>query len=389
MFGRINDWVRGTAAAVMALATVALGQAQEVPDPAKAAQQITALQLKLRQSADDSKQGAKLLLELADLADDHGRPFTLIRAAKRFVVAHPGHGRQPELMLKLIDAQLVTGRDSDALSTARQFLSRHPEHPSVAEVHRLLAAVLERDRQHSSAAAEWTKAFEGGTGHPGDAARAVLLHRREGSHRSYAEAAALSARLLTEDTDPATRREAGWLAIDSARRSANQGVIIETGERIANANVRLGGERQVALHTALAAAYWGRKEAKPAVAHYSEAVKLDPVYPRFKAYFEVANGAALPAAAMQSMFDLFEQQTFPGNETATILGYFAAAKAREEKTTEAAAVALRAARIAPAIHQSPRKYVRWAVETSTGFPEIERNLKAIIDAPGADPFYAH
>ena len=389
MSGRINDWVRGTAAAVMALATVALGQAQEAPDPAKAAQQITALQLKLRQSADDSKQGAKLLLELADLADDHGRPFTLIRAAKRFVVAHPGHGRQPELMLKLIDAQLVTGRDSDALSTARQFLSRHPEHPSVAEVHRLLAAVLERDRQHSSAAAEWTKAFEGGTGHPGDAARAVLLHRREGSHRSYAEAAALSARLLTEDTDPATRREAGWLAIDSARRSANQGVIIETGERIADANVRLGGEREVALHTALAAAYWGRKEAKPAVAHYSEAVKLDPVYPRFKAYFEVANGAALPAAAMQSMFDLFEQQTFPGNETATILGYFAAAKAREEKTTEAAAVALRAARIAPAIHQSPGKYVRWAVETSTGFPEIERNLKAIIDAPGGDPFYAH
>ena len=50
----MNDWVRGTAAAVMALATVALGQAQEAPDPAKAAQQITALQLKLRQSADDS-----------------------------------------------------------------------------------------------------------------------------------------------------------------------------------------------------------------------------------------------------------------------------------------------------------------------------------------------
>ena len=119
------------------LVVISLGQAQEMPDPAKAAQQITALQLKLRQSADDSKQGAKLLLELADLADDHGRPFTMILAANLFVVAHPGYGRQPELMLKLIDAQLVTGRDSDALSTARQFLSRHPEHPFVAEVHRL------------------------------------------------------------------------------------------------------------------------------------------------------------------------------------------------------------------------------------------------------------
>ncbi|MDP7048559.1 MAG: tetratricopeptide repeat protein [Verrucomicrobiota bacterium] len=384
----INGWVRGRTAAVVMLSGMALGQAQAASDPAKATQRITELQLKLRQSADSSKQGTKLLLELADLAHEHGRAFTLIRAAGRFVAAHPGHERHPEVMLNLIDAQLVTGRDSDALSTARQFISRHPRHAVLAGVHRVLAEVLERDRQYSSAAAELTKAFESGTGHLGDAARAVLLHRREGSHRSYSEAATLAARLLAEDAEPATRREAAWLAIDSAKRSANQGFIIETGERIVDANVRLGGERQISLHATLAAAYWGQKQAEPAVAHYAEAVKLDPVYPRFKAYFEVANGAGLPATAMQSVFDLFEKQTFPSNETATIVGYFAAAKGRE-KTTEAAALALRAAKIVPTIHQSPRKYVRWAVETSAGFPEIERNLKAIIDTPGGDPFYAH
>ncbi len=389
MFGRNKILVRNAVAVMLALAIAAPGQAQDGTDPAKAEKQITALQLKLRQSDDNSKQGAKLLLQLADLADENGKPFTLIRAAKRFVISNSKHERQPELMLKLIDAQLITARDSDAISTARQFISRHPGHPEVADVHRMLAGLLERDQQFGGAAAELTKAFAGGMGHLGDAARAVHLHRREGSHRSYADAAELAARVLAEDANTATKREAAWLAIDSAKRSANQGVIIETGERIADANVRLAGERLVAYHAALAGAYWGQKKAGPAVRHYAEAVKLDPVYPRFKAYFEVTNSAALSATEMQAVFDLFEAQAFPGNETATIIGYFAAAKAREGKTGEAADLALRAAKIAPAIHQSARKYVRWAAEAKAGFPAIERNLKAIIDAPKADPFYAH
>jgi len=389
MFGRNKILVRNAVGMMLALAIAAPGQAQDGTDPAKAEKQITALQLKLRKSDDNSKQGAKLLLQLADLADENGKPFTLIRAAKRFVISNSKHERQPELMLKLIDAQLITARDSDAISTARQFISRHPGHPEVADVHRMIAGLLERNQQFVGAAAELTKAFDGSMGHLGDAARAVHLHRREGSHRSYADAAGLAARMLTEDADTTTKREAAWLAVDSAKRSANQGVIIETGERIADANVRLAGERLVAYHAALAVAYWGQKKAGPAVLHYAEAVKLDPVYPRFKAYFEVTNSATLSATEMQSVFDLFGKQTFPGSETATILGYFAAAKARDGKTGEAADLALRAAKIAPAIHQSARKYVRWAAEAKADFPAIERNLEAIIDASKADPFYAH
>ncbi|MEE2947231.1 MAG: tetratricopeptide repeat protein [Verrucomicrobiota bacterium] len=389
MFGWNNYLVRSASGAALALAVVALGQAQEKPDPAKAEKQITALQLKLRQSNDNSKQGANLLLELADLAADNGKPFTLIRAAKRFVISNPKHERQPELMLKLIDAELITARDSDAISTARQFISRHPGHPEVADVHRMLAGLLERDQKFGAAATELTKAFDGSMGHLGDVARAVHLHRREGNHQAYTEAARLAVSVLAEDADTATKREAAWLAIDSAKRSANQGIIIEVGERIADANVSLAGKRLIAYHAALAGAYWGQKLAELAVRHYAEAVKLEPVYPRFKKYFEVANGAALSATEMQAMFDLFEQQTFSESDNANILGYFAAAKAREKKIAEAAALALRAARIAPAVHQSPRKYVRWAVETRAGFPEIERNLKAIIDAPKAEPFYAH
>ena len=68
-----------------------LGQAQTAKEIAKAREDIAELQSKLRQSNDRSNQGAKLLLKLTDLADQYGRPFTLIQAGKRFVVSNPDH----------------------------------------------------------------------------------------------------------------------------------------------------------------------------------------------------------------------------------------------------------------------------------------------------------
>ena len=120
---------------ILLLADTSLGQAQNDKELAKARKEIAELQSKLRQSDDRSNQGAKLLLQLVDLADEHGRPFTLIQAAKRFVVSNPKHVRHPEIMLKLIDAQLVTARDKDAISTARQYITRHPEHPHLSLIH--------------------------------------------------------------------------------------------------------------------------------------------------------------------------------------------------------------------------------------------------------------
>ena len=198
---------------------IPLGQAQDAKAIAKARKDIAELQSKLRQSNDRSNQGARLLLQLADLADQNGRPFTLIQAAKRFVVSNPDHDRHPEIMLKLIDAQLIAAREKAAISTARQFIVRHTEHPQIVGVHRQLASLLERDDKLSAAAQELALAYESPQGHLADAASAVQLYRREGSHRSFAEAARLAVRFLAEDTDSVTRTEAAWLAVDSASRS--------------------------------------------------------------------------------------------------------------------------------------------------------------------------
>ena len=133
---------------------VPLGQAQDAKAIAKAKKDIAELQSKLRQSNDRSNQGAKLLLQLVDLTYQFGRPFTLIQAAKRFVVSNPNHVRHSEIMLKLINAQLVTAREKDSISTARQFIVRHADHPQIADVHRQLAALLKRDGKLSTAAQE-------------------------------------------------------------------------------------------------------------------------------------------------------------------------------------------------------------------------------------------
>ena len=232
-----------------------LGQAQTAKEIAKARKDIAELQSKLRQSNDRSNQGAKLLLQLTDLADQYGRPFTLIQAAKRFVVSNPNHVRHPEIMLKLIDAQLVTAREKDAISTARQFIVRHAGHPQIAEIHRVLAALLEREGKLSAAAQELVLAYESQQGHLADAALAVQYYRRENSHRSSAEAARLAIRFLAEDADIATKTEAAWLAIDSASRSGDNELILEVGRSIEDSSVRFIEEKQVRFHRILAVSY--------------------------------------------------------------------------------------------------------------------------------------
>ena len=366
-----------------------LGQAQTAKEIAKARKDIAELQSKLRQSNDRSNQGAKLLLQLTDLADQYGRPFTLIQAAKRFVVSNPNHVRHPEIMLKLIDAQLVTAREKDAISTARQFIVRHAGYPQIAEIHRLLAALLEREGKLSAAAQELVLAYESQQGHLADAALAVQYYRRENSHRSSAEAARLAIRFLAEDADIATKTEAAWLAIDSASRSGDNELILEVGRSIEDSSVRFSEEKEVRFHRILAAANWGQKLDEPALAHYARLVRLQPAYDDFRKYFEIAHAAKWSAANTKPVYDLSRKQPFTNSQMALLIGYQAHANARDKKGERAAMLALEAGRLDAVQHKSPRLYARWAAEAKLDHSTIERDLNSIITGNGLNPFYAH
>ena len=368
---------------------IPLGQAQDAKAIAKARKDIAELQSKLRQSNDRSNQGAKLLLQLADLADQNGRPFTLIQAAKRFVVSNPDHDRHPEIMLKLIDAQLIAAREKAAISTARQFIVRHTEHPQIVGVHRQLASLLERDDKLSAAAQELALAYESPQGHLADAASAVQLYRREGSHRSFAEAARLAVRFLAEDTDSVTRTEAAWLAVDSASRSGDNGLILEIGQAVADSSVRFTDIQEVQFHRILASAYNSNRDLEPALDHYSKLIRMELLYGDFKRYFEIAHAMNESAAKMKPVYDLARKQSFTKSQMALIIGYQAYAAARGKQFRQAAMLALEGGKLDAQPHKLPRLYVRWAAEAKLDHAVIERDLNSIINGGGANPFYAH
>ena len=363
--------------------------AQNIEDVVKARKDIADIQSKLRLSNDRSKQGAKLLMELVELSDEFGRPFTLIQAAKRFVLSNPEHERHPEIMLRLIDAQLVVGRDKDAISTARQFIDRHANHAEVAMVHRLLADLFKREGQMAAAAQEQVQAFESKNGHLADAARAIRYYRKDNNHRSFGSAAKIAIRFLSEDADLPTKKEAVHLAVNSAKRSGDNELIINIGQKINDSSIVFEQDLKVDLYRMLSGAYWSQKQTDQAQGYLAQLLKISPVYNDFKVYFERAHSASWAAAKSQVVFEEFRKQQFSDAQQSNIIGYQAYANARDKNFKKAAELFLEAAKLDTDIHQSPRSYVRYAASAKIDLVTIERELNSIILNKSDNSFYAY
>ena len=69
-----------------------------------------ALEARLKETAEASPTGAKLMLELLDLYNKDGQVFGLIRTASKFSRAQPEHPRRAEVILKLIEGYAATAR---------------------------------------------------------------------------------------------------------------------------------------------------------------------------------------------------------------------------------------------------------------------------------------
>ena len=363
--------------------------AQNIEEVLKARKDIANIQSKLRQSNDRSNQGAKLLVQLVDLADEYGRPFTLIQAAKRFVVSNPEHERHPDIMLRLIDAQLVVARHKDAISTARQFISRHADHAEVAMVHRLLADIFRREGKMAAAAQEQIQAFESKNGHLVDAARAIRYYRKDNSHRSHGAAANLAIRFLSEDADLDTKKEAVRLAMDSARRSSDNELIINIGQKINDSSIVFEQDQEVELHRMLAGSYWAQKKTSEAEQHLFKLATASQLFEDVKLYFQRAHSLNRSASEMQNIFEKYKNHAFSESQKALIIGYQAYANARDKNYEKAAILFLEAAKLDVEIHQSPRAYVRYAALAKIDLRSIEQELKSIILNNSGNSFYAH
>lgn len=130
--------------------------AQDESAPAKTidpvSQSANSLEAELGKYKDNAPEAGEVLVKLTDLYYEHGRAFGLVRAAQRFVTAHPTDPRHAGVMLKLMDGLETLSRNKEFAVIARQFLTRYPSAAKCPQVEERLAYMLEKLGEREDAA---------------------------------------------------------------------------------------------------------------------------------------------------------------------------------------------------------------------------------------------
>ncbi|MBI1314765.1 tetratricopeptide repeat protein [bacterium] len=132
-----------------ALLTVLFGTtapllAQDAPPIDDVSKEATRLEGELGKYKDSAPEAGEALVKLTELYHSNGRVFGLVRAAQRFVAAHPSDPRHPAVMLKLLDGLEALTRHKEFTVIARQFLTRYPQAAECPDVEERLAYTLEK-----------------------------------------------------------------------------------------------------------------------------------------------------------------------------------------------------------------------------------------------------
>jgi TolA-binding protein len=114
--------------------------------------QASQLEGELGKYKDTAPEAGDVLVKLTDLYHNHGRSFGLVRAAHRFVAAHPTNPRHPKVMLQLLDGLEALTRNKEFAVNARQFLTRYPKQAECPQIEIRLAYILEKLAEKDRAA---------------------------------------------------------------------------------------------------------------------------------------------------------------------------------------------------------------------------------------------
>ena len=114
--------------------------------------EATQLEGELGKYKDTAPEAAEALFKLTELYHANGRSFGLVRAAQRFVAAHPTDARHAAVMLRLADGLETLARHKELTVIARQFLTRYPSAPECPALEERLAVSLEKTGKREDAA---------------------------------------------------------------------------------------------------------------------------------------------------------------------------------------------------------------------------------------------
>lgn len=182
------------------------------------ADKAAGLEARLKETAEVSPAGAKLMLELIDLYWQDGQVFGLIRTAAKFSRSQPGHPRRAEVTLRLIDGYAAAARHEDVITTGRQFLELFPGSPLTNEARDRLATALERSGRAGPAATQRLEIWRHG-GDAGQGIRALRLLMAANNAASFRQAVELTSGMVEKlPADPALT-DVGFQGMEAASRA--------------------------------------------------------------------------------------------------------------------------------------------------------------------------
>ena len=161
------------------------------------ADQAADLEAKLKETAESSPTGAKLMLDLTELYWKNEQVFGLIRTTAKFSRAQTENPQRAAMMSKLMEGYAVTARHDDVIVTGRQFLEIFPKHTLTNTARDQIATAYEHTGRGNLAAAERQAIWENG-GTTGQGVRALRLFIQANNGSSFQQASTLAVAMVAK-----------------------------------------------------------------------------------------------------------------------------------------------------------------------------------------------
>ena len=338
------------------------------------ADQAADLEAKLRETAESSSTGAKLMNELTDLYWKNEQVFGLIRTTGKFSRSQTENPERADMMHKLIMGYAVTARHDDVIVTGRQFLEIFPGHALTNKVRDSIATAYEHTGRGNLAAAERRSIWEN-NGAPDEGVDALRLFIQANNGASFKEASSLALAMVAKLPAAPLLTGVGFQGMSAAERCEQWTEGLQIAKSLVRRNAPLNGntKRELWFITGRFESRLGQFE--NAIQSFRQALTpgRDDIH---RSLIEAMISAASPPSEIEAEARRY-LAAFPNHDDRySPLARTAEAAASAKDSSRALAIAEDILRQNVTINDLPRAYVRWCGEN---WKRAEQGLLKLID----------
>ena len=318
------------------------------------------LEAKLKETAESSPSGAKLMRELTDLYWKNEQVFGLIRTTGKFSRAQAEHPQRAEMMLKLLDGYAVTARHADVITTGKQFLDIFPNHALTNAARDRLATAYEHTGRGALAAKERRTIWQnrGAATHGVTSLRLSMLANNGGA---YKEASALATAMVAKLPVDSLLTGVGFQGMQAAEQAEQWAEGLQIAKTLVRRQAPMNetAKRDLWFRTARFESRLGQHQ--NAIVSFRKALAdgRDDVH-RSLIYSMIS--AAKPPAEIEAEARRYLAAYPHRDDRHEPLTRAADAAANAKDTARALAIAEDVLRHNVTLHDLPRAYVRWCGE---------------------------